>query len=254
MTDECIQLRRMIDNAKRVVFFGGAGVSTESGIPDFRGAHGLYAAANGQSYEDMLSSRFFETRPDEFWAFYKSVMLYPNARPNPAHYALARLEARGVLSAVITQNIDGLHQLAGSQNVLELHGSVLGNTCTRCSRRYTLDFALKCRGTPRCSCTAHGVLHPDIVLYGEPLDPDVLTQAIEAVERCDLLIVGGTSLVVHPAAGLVTRRRPGVPLALINRDPTPYDGRAQLILRENIATVLAQAIPADEGDEAPCIT
>lgn len=240
------QLRSLLAAAQRVVFFGGAGVSTESGIPDFRSAHGIYASANGHSYEEMLSIRYFCSHTDEFWHFYKNVMLYPEARPNAAHIALSKLEKRGKLSAVLTQNIDGLHQQAGSRHVVELHGTVHTNTCLACGRQYDLAYVLAAPGTPRCACG--GVLRPDIVLYGEPLNNAVMDQALHAVETCDLLIVGGTSLVVHPAAGLVTYRRRGVPLALINRDETPYDDRAQLILRGNIAHVLSALV--DEGEEA----
>ncbi len=229
-----------IAQAKRAVFLGGAGVSTASGIPDFRSAHGLYAGAQGQSYEDMLSARSFWRDPDGFWRFYRDVMLYPQARPNAAHEALARWERRGTLRAVLTQNIDGLHQRAGSQNVLELHGSVLSNACTRCGRRYALEEALRQPGTPRCACG--GVLKPDVVLYGEPLDESVLERAVDEVMACDLLVVGGTSLVVHPAAGLVSYLRPGAPLVIINRDPTPYDGQAQLLVRDDIGLSLSQAV------------
>ena len=235
------RLEQMIQKARNVVFFGGAGVSTESGIPDFRSAHGLYTQGDeSRSYEDMLSIRYFVNRPDDFWAFYKSVMLYPNAEPNRAHYALARLEKQGKLKAVVTQNIDGLHQKAGSKNVLELHGTVLQNTCLQCGKRYGLDDVLAREGTPHCECG--GTLRPDIVLYGEPLNDRVMDAAIRAVMDCDLLIVGGTSLVVYPAAGLLGYRR-GAKLALINRDETPFDNRADLVIRDSIAQVLDDAIP-----------
>ncbi len=243
MTPEAGRLRALIEAGERIVFFGGAGVSTESGIPDFRSAHGLYREAGDRSYEEMLSLRYFQEHTDAFWAFYKSVMLYPDARPNPAHFALARLEKQGKLKALLTQNIDGLHQAAGSRNVVELHGSVHSNICLTCGRRYPLAYVLKGEGTPRCEAPCGGVLRPEIVLYGEALDEAVLDTAIRAVMNCDLLIVGGTSLVVHPAAGLVGYRRPGVPLALINRDETPFDGRARLVIRQNIARVLSEAIP-----------
>lgn len=246
MENELSLLREHLTAAHNAVFFGGAGVSTESGIPDFRSAHGIYAGAQGHSYEEMLSLRYFQNHTDTFWDFYKNVMLYPAAKPNAAHYALAALEKRGVLSAVLTQNIDGLHQAAGSRHVVELHGTVHSNTCLRCGARYDLSYVLAAQGTPHCACG--GVLRPDIILYGEPLCEPVLQEAVSAVERCDLLIVGGTSLVVHPAAGLITYRRRGVPLILINRDETPYDDRAQLILRGNIATVLAAIV--DEGETA----
>lgn len=244
MADGVGQLEKMIKSARRVAFFGGAGVSTESGIPDFRSAHGLYRGAQGRSYEEMLSLAYFQRYTDAFWAFYKDVMLYPDARPNPAHLALARLEAQGKLIAVLTQNIDGLHQLAGSKRVVELHGTVLSNSCTRCSKRYTLSEVLVQAGTPRCACG--GVIRPDIVMYGEPLDPNVIEEAIGIIRRCDLLIAGGTSLVVHPAAGLIEYRMPSTPLVLINRDGTPYDHHADLVLRGNIAEVLDAAIPGGE--------
>ncbi len=240
MEEDLLKLRELLEKSRRIVFFGGAGVSTESGIPDFRSAHGLYNGARGRSYEEMLSLRYFLNHPDSFWDFYRNVMLYPAAKPNDAHYALARLEKRGVLSAVLTQNIDGLHQLAGSRHVVELHGAVRTNTCLRCGKRVSLDEVLKTSGTPHCACG--GVLKPDIVLYGEPLNEAVLDEAVTEAENCDLLIVGGTSLMVHPAAGLITYRRQGVPLVLINRDETPYDNRAQLILRQNISSVLKAAV------------
>jgi NAD-dependent deacetylase len=234
------KLRGMIGESRDVVFFGGAGMSTESGIPDFRSAHGLYNRAEGKSYEEMLSIDFFRRDPDAFWSFYKSVMLYPDAKPNAGHFALARLEKQGRLKAVLTQNIDGLHQDAGSRNVLELHGTVRRNLCLRCGKAYDLAYALAQPGTPRCACG--GTLRPDIVFYGETLDDRVLSAAVRAVERCDLLIVGGTSLRVYPAAGLVEYRR-GAKLALLNRDGTPYDRRADLIVRDSVAQALDAAVP-----------
>ena len=247
MSEAAKQLAKMLEKSKRTVFFGGAGVSTESGIPDFRSAHGLYGGAKGKSYEDMLHIRYFLTSPDEFWAFYKNVMLYPDAKPNAAHVALARLEAAGKLDCVLTQNIDGLHQAAGSRKVLELHGSVHRNTCMRCGRQFDLAWVLSQEGTPHCPCG--GLVRPDVVLYGEPLDDEVLEAAVRAVRGCDLLIVGGTSLVVHPAAGLVGYLRAGVPLVLINRDETPYDSLAALVIRENIAEVLDEAVRLCLGQE-----
>ncbi len=233
------KLRRYIAGAKRAVFFGGAGMSTESGIPDFRGAHGLYTGAEGRSYEEMLSIGYFERHTDDFWAFYRRVMLYPDAKPNAGHRALARWEARGTLAAVLTQNIDGLHQAAGSRSVLELHGTTLKNSCLRCGKTYDLAYVLGCEGTPKCACG--GTLRPDIVFYGEPLDQSVLESAVSAVMDCDLMIVGGTSLTVNPAASLVRYRR-RAPLVLINRDATPYDGDADLLLRDNVADVLDAAV------------
>ncbi len=234
-------LRQLIEQSRNIVFFGGAGMSTESGIPDFRGAHGLYGGAAGRSYEEMLSIRFFLNQPEPFWAFYKSVMLHPDAKPNAGHYALARLEAQGKLKAVITQNIDGLHQKAGSRRVLELHGTVHRNLCLACGREYGLAYVLEAPGTPRCACG--GTLRPKIVFYGEPLDNEVMDASIRAVMKCDLLIVGGTSLTVYPAAGLLGYRHEAK-LALINLTETPFDQRADLVVREHTAAALDLAIPA----------
>ena len=235
------QLAQMIGKAQNIVFFGGAGVSTASGIPDFRSAHGLYSGAQGRSYEEMLSHGYFMRHPEAFWAFYKNVMLYPDAQPNAAHRALARLEEQGKLKAVLTQNIDGLHQLAGSQNVLELHGTVHRNFCMSCGWGTDLEGILAQDGEPLCPVCG-GRIKPDVVLYGEMLDGDVTERALDAIAKCDLLIVGGTSLVVHPAAGFITYRRPATPLVLINRDATPYDDRAQLVIHEDIGRVLEEAV------------
>lgn len=240
VSPEVAALRKQIEQSENIVFFGGAGMSTESGIPDFRSAHGLYNRAQGKTYEEMLSIGFFRSQPDAFWQFYKAVMLYPDAKPNAGHSALARLEAQGKLKAVLTQNIDGLHQAAGSQNVYELHGSVLRNSCLRCGKTYGLPAVLAQKGTPHCQCG--GMLRPDIVFYGEMLDDTVMEAAIRAVSRCDLLIVGGTSLTVYPAAGLLQYRGANAKLALLNRDPTPYDRYADLVVRENIASALDGAI------------
>ena len=241
MDEGVLHLRELIEKSHRIVFFGGAGVSTESGIPDFRSAHGIYAGAQGKSYEEMLSHGYFMRHTEAFWRFYKNVMLYPDALPNDAHRVLAMLEHEGKLKAVITQNIDGLHQLSGSRNVLELHGTVHRNFCMRCGAEYGLSEVLSQEDVPVCGSCA-GMLKPDVVLYGEQLDTDVLEEAIRQIEMCDLLIVGGTSLMVHPAAGLINYRRRGVPLVLMNRDQTPYDDRADLILRGNIAQVLKEAV------------
>ena len=234
-------LRTWITQSNQIVFFGGAGVSTRSGIPDFRSAHGLYAKSHGRSYEEMLSHAYFMRHTGEFWTFYRDIMLYPDALPNPAHAALARLEQQGKLQAVLTQNIDGLHQQAGSRNVLELHGTVHRNTCMSCGRKYDLKHILSQHGTPTCT-KCGGLLKPDVVLYGEPLDEEVMAESIRLIRQCDLLIVGGTSLIVHPAAGLITYLRPDARLVLINRDETPYDDRAHLILRGDIAEVLDEAV------------
>ena len=241
--DGCIlSLAELIRETKDIVFFGGAGVSTASGIPDFRSAHGIYSGAQGRSYEEMLSHGYFMRHEDAFWAFYKNVMLYPQAEPNAAHIALRRLEVQGKLSAVITQNIDGLHQKAGSGNVLELHGTVHRNYCMRCGEVFDLADIVAAEGTPKCpSCG--GRIKPDVVLYGENLDDDVVTGALDAIRRCDLIIVGGTSLVVQPAAGMIMYRRPSCRLVLINRDETPYDDQADLVIHQDLGTVLDQVIP-----------
>ena len=236
MTKETETLRQWISEARNIVFFGGAGVSTASGIPDFRSAHqGIYNTPGGRSYEEMLSHEYFVTHPDEFWDFYRRVMLYPEAKPNAAHLALAELERRGKCKAVITQNIDGLHQAAGSKRVLELHGSIHRNYCVRCRRAYSAEMILRSQGIPRCSCG--GIIKPDVVLYEESLDETVLRRALDALAQADLLIIGGTSLAVYPAAGLISAYRGG-PIVLINREATPRDGQAALVLREPIGQVL----------------
>lgn len=231
------RLQQLVDGASRIVFFGGAGVSTESGIPDFRSVDGLYRQEYAQPPETILSHTFFERWPEEFYRFYRSKMLCLDAEPNPAHRALARLEAAGKLSAVTTQNIDGLHQAAGSREVLELHGSIHRNHCMRCGKFYSGQALLESTGVPRCTCG--GVIKPDVVLYEEPLDNQVLQRAIAHLQAADLLIVGGTSLVVYPAAGLI-RYYAGRELVLLNRDATQYDGDATLILRQPIAKTLSE--------------
>ncbi len=230
-------LQTLIDSARRIVFFGGAGVSTESGIKDFRSVDGLYHQQYDYPPEIILSHSFFEANPAEFYRFYREKMLCPHVQPNGAHRTLARLEEAGKLTAVITQNIDGLHQAAGSKEVLELHGSVHRNYCVRCRKQYSLDHILATQGVPRCSCG--GVIRPDVVLYEESLDGFVLSQAIEHLRSADLLIVGGTSLVVYPAAGLLRYYR-GRELVLMNRDATPYDEEATLIIRQPIGKTLEQ--------------
>ena len=232
------QLAGMLKNARRAVFFGGAGVSTESGIPDFRSTDGLYHQQWSDPPETILSHGYFCARTEAFYDFYRKKMLFPDAKPNPAHLALAELEKRGVLSAVITQNIDGLHQKAGSKNVIELHGTVLRNHCTRCHRSFSLEDILHSQGVPRCSCG--GVVKPDVVLYGEQLPSDAIEQALEAIERADLLIIGGTSLSVYPAAGFVEGYRG--PLVIINRSPTSMDRRADLCISAPIGKTLAAAM------------
>jgi len=221
-----------------VVFFGGAGVSTASGIPDFRSATGLYNQMTGSRYspETMLSHDFFVRHPDEFYAFLRSSLYYPDAKPNAAHYALAAMEQRVELDAVITQNIDELHQQAGSKTVYELHGSLKRFYCMRCHRAYPAEQAYAGQGTPHCEVCG-GLVRPDVVLYGEVLDQNVITASIATVGKADCLIVGGSSLVVYPAAGLLDYFR-GDCLILINRDPTPYDRLAQFVFHSDVGEVL----------------
>lgn len=227
-----MQLKSWIEESKNIVFFGGAGVSTESGIPDFRSQDGLYHQQYDYPPEQILSHTFFVRKPEEFFRFYRNKMLAPDARPNRAHLALAELERAGRLKAVITQNIDGLHQKAGSKNVFELHGSIYRNHCLRCGRAWSVERVQGCDGVPKCECG--GTIKPDVVLYGESLDGDVLRGALEAIAAADLLIVGGTSLTVYPAAGLIDAYR-GRRLALVNKTATGRDDRADLILRTPIA-------------------
>ncbi len=237
MKEDIRRLKAMVEESRRIVFFGGAGVSTESGIPDFRSTDGLYNQNYRFSPETILSRDFFDANPDEFYRFYRDKLIFPNAKPNAAHYALARLERTGKLTAVITQNIDGLHQAAGSKNVLEIHGSLQRCYCTRCGKRYGKDFVDASPGVPRCTCG--GIVRPDIVLYQEMLDEQVLSDAVDAIRDADMLIVGGTSLVVYPAAGLINYFR-GSRLALINRSETPYDDAATIVIREKIGEVFSQ--------------
>ena len=230
-------LKSWIEQAHRAVFFGGAGVSTESGIPDFRSVDGLYHQKFDYPPETIISRSFFDRRPEEFFKFYREKMLPLGFEPNVTHRVLARLEQEGHLAAVVTQNIDGLHQKAGSRRVFELHGSVLRNHCMRCGRAYPATFIRDCPGVPRCDCG--GIVKPDVVLYEEPLDEKTLTGAVRAISRADLLIVGGTSLTVYPAAGLL--RYYGVDrLVLINRDETPYDNEASLVLHESLGEVFSR--------------
>ncbi len=238
MTDtELEKLQRMVDESSRIVFFGGAGVSTESGIPDFRSEDGLYRQKYRYPPEVMLSHSFFESHPKAFYDFYRDKMLHLDAQPNAAHKKLAELEKAGKLSAVVTQNIDGLHQKAGSKKVFELHGSVLRNHCLRCRKLYGPEFIRDSTGVPHCTCG--GVVKPDVVLYEEGLDRATLQGAVDAIARADMLIVGGTSLVVYPAAGLVDYYR-GNRLVLINRSSTPLDRGANLVIGDSIGRVLSQ--------------
>ena len=230
-------LKSWIEQAHRAVFFGGAGVSTESGIPDFRSVAGLYHQKYDYPPETIISRSFFDRRPEEFFKFYREKMLPLGFEPNVTHRVLARLEQEGHLAAVVTQNIDGLHQKAGSRRVFELHGSVLRNHCMRCGRAYPATFIRDCPGVPRCDCG--GIVKPDVVLYEEPLDEKTLTGAVTIISRADLLIVGGTSLTVYPAAGLL-RYYGGDRLVLINRDETPYDNEASLVLHESLGEVFSR--------------
>jgi NAD-dependent deacetylase len=235
------ELREILENSRRIVFFGGAGVSTESGIPDFRSGGGIFHQGTGLRYapEELLSHTFFVRHPADFFAYYRSHLLHPRAEPNAAHRALAWLEQQGRLTAVVTQNIDGLHQAAGSRTVHELHGSVHRNSCIRCGRRYGLDAILAGDGVPLCECG--GMIRPDVVLYEEPLDADVWTAAVAAIRDADTLVVGGTSLVVYPAAGLV-HEFGGDQLVLINQEPTAFDSLATLVVHEPIAVTLGDAV------------
>ena len=230
-------LAKWIGESKRIVFFGGAGVSTESGIPDFRSVDGLYNQQYDYPPETILSHTFFMRRPEEFFRFYRNKMLFPNAQPNAAHKKLAQWEAEGRLSAVVTQNIDGLHQKAGSKTVYELHGSVLRNYCTRCHRAYSAQYVKNSRGVPMCDCG--GIIKPDVVLYEESLDTNVMYGAAQAIANADMLIVAGTSLTVYPAAGMLRYYR-GNRLVLINRDATPYDDEADLVFHESLGTIFSQ--------------
>lgn len=237
---DSVKLRTLIENSSRIVFFGGAGVSTESGIPDFRSENGLYNRKYEYPPEVMLSRDFFDENPAAFFKFYRETLASPDVKPNRAHAALAKLEAQGKLIAVITQNIDGLHQAAGSQAVFELHGSVARCTCMRCGKKYPgTEVVRQAPNIPRCSCG--GILKPDVVLYGENLPEEAVEGAVRAIRQADLLIVGGTSLVVYPAAGLLRYFR-GKALVLINRDTTPYDGEADLVIRLPIGEVLGDAV------------
>ncbi len=228
-------LQEMIDQSHNIVFFGGAGVSTESGIPDFRSVDGLYHQKYDYPPETMLSHTFYEKHPEEFFRFYRDKLLNPDAQPNAAHYKLAELEAAGKLSAVVTQNIDGLHQKAGSKRVYELHGSVLRNYCEKCRKSYDMDFMLHSEGVPHCACG--GRIKPDVVLYEEGLDQDIVSGAIRAISRADMLIVGGTSLVVYPAAGLIQYYE-GRRLVVINK--TELSAGADLTIYGSIGEVLSQ--------------
>lgn len=240
MADEMSTLKEWIRESENIVFFGGAGVSTESNIPDFRSTDGLYNQEYDYPPETILSHTFYQRKPEEFFRFYRNKMLFPDAQPNEAHKALARLERQGKLKAVITQNIDGLHQKAGSREVLELHGSVLRNYCEKCGHFYGLEDILSMDGAvPRCSCG--GRIKPDVVLYEEGLDQDILQRSIRYIRNADVLIVGGTSLTVYPAAGLLDYYR-GHKLVLINMAATPRDSLADLVIKKKIGEALKEAV------------
>ena len=236
--DQIDRLREIINNTDNIVFFGGAGVSTESGIPDFRSQDGLYAQKYKYPPEQIVSHSFYVSRPHEFFAFYKDKMLAPDAEPNAAHKKLAEWEAQGKCRAVITQNIDGLHQKAGSQKVLELHGSVLRNYCEKCGRFFDLQYIIDSEDIPLCD-TCGGRVKPDVVLYEEGLDNNVIAEAVDFISSADVLIIGGTSLVVYPAAGLIDYYR-GSKLVVINKAPGPRDRQADLLVQGAIGEVLSQ--------------
>ena len=237
MDEKIKTLQQWIDESRAIVFFGGAGVSTESGIPDFRSVDGLYNQKYAWPPEQILSRTFFDARPEEFYRFYRDKMLCLDARPNAAHKKLAELEAGGRLRSVVTQNIDGLHQLAGSKRVWELHGSVHRNYCMKCRKPYGVMDIKEGTGVPRCCCG--GVVKPDVVLYEEGLDSATIEGAVADIQAADLLVIGGTSLAVYPAAGLINYYR-GSRLVLINKSPTPYDDRASLAINLPIGEVLGQ--------------
>ncbi len=231
-------LKQWIDGSQNIVFFGGAGVSTESGIPDFRSVDGLYSQKYKYPPETIVSHTFLTRRTEEFFEFYKEKMVAPalEAKPNAAHYKLAEWEKEGKLKAVITQNIDGLHQAAGSKEVLELHGTIMKNYCDRCGRKYDVDYVLNASGVPKCECG--GTVRPDVVLYEEGLDMGVMEKAVRYIENADILIIGGTSLVVYPAAGLIQYYR-GNKLVLVNLSETSQDRNADLVIREKIGKVFS---------------
>ena len=239
MSESLETLRQWIAESRNIVFFGGAGVSTESGIPDFRSVDGLYNQKYDEPPETIISHSYFLRWPEKFYLFYREKMLYPDAEPNDCHLALARLEQDGKLKAVITQNIDGLHQKAGSKNVIELHGSTLRNYCMNCGKSYPVSYIIKADGVPRCSCG--GMVKPDVVLYEESLHDGDMERAVSAIRKADLFIVGGTSLTVYPAAGLVEYYR-GNRLVLINKSPTPYDRYADLCISESIGKVFHKCV------------
>ena len=243
MTEEVRKLKELVDHSYNIVFFGGAGVSTESGIPDFRSVDGLYHQQWDDPPETILSHTYYERYPEKFFAFYRAKLLCEGAKPNAAHLKLAEWEREGKLKAIITQNIDGLHQAAGSKTVYELHGSTLRNYCTRCGKFYNVDFIANSTGVPRCT-ECGGIVKPDVVLYEEGLDEEVLSGAVNAIRHADTLIIGGTSLVVYPAAGLIRYFR-GDHLVVINMQPTGADAEADLCIAKPIGQVLSEDVTLD---------
>ena len=238
MTAEIEKLKEWLDESERIVFFTGAGASTESGIPDFRSVDGLYNQKYDYPPETILSHTFFKNKPEEFYRFYHDKMLLPGAKPNPGHLKMAELEKKGKSLGVVTQNIDGLHQAAGSEKVFELHGSVLRNYCMKCGKFFDFDYMVQSDGVPHCD-KCGGVIKPDVVLYEEGLDQDIINGAVSAISRADMLVICGTSLVVWPAAGFVNYYT-GNKLVLINKSATQMDSKADLIIRDPIGEVLAQ--------------
>ena len=236
MTESVKTLKQWIENSDNIVFFGGAGVSTESGIPDFRSVDGLYNQQYDYPPETIISRSFFMRDPEEFYRFYKNKMIYTDAKPNACHFKLAELEAQGKLRAVITQNIDGLHQLAGSREVMELHGTIHKNRCMHCGKKYDLEYIVNSVGVPKCSCG--GTVKPEVVLYEEGLDDTTVRKSVDYIRNADVLIIGGTSLTVYPAAGLLQYYR-GNKLVLINKSPTPYDSDADILIAEKIGEVFS---------------
>lgn len=242
MNNKIEELSTILKNSNNIVFFGGAGMSTESGIPDFRSSNGLFNEKLNLTFtpEQLVSHSFYMRYPEEFFNFYKAKLIYPNAKPNPGHIALAKLEKIGKLRAIVTQNIDGLHQTAGSKNVFELHGSICRNYCVKCHEFYDENFILESMGVPTCT-KCGGSVKPDVVLYEEGLDDNVIRGAVSAIANADTLIIGGTSLVVYPAAGLINYFR-GNNLILINKSETTADKKANLVIRDSIGKVLSSAV------------
>ena len=238
MKQEIELLQKIVDDSQNIVFFGGAGVSTESGIPDFRSKDGLYNMTYKYPPEEIISRTFFDRNPEEFYRFYKDRMLIDGAEPNAAHRKLAEMEQKGKLSAIVTQNIDGLHQKAGSKTVYELHGSTLRNYCMKCHKFFPVSYVKEASGVPYCD-ECGGIVKPDVVLYEEGLDNDTIVGAVNAISRADTLIVAGTSLVVYPAAGFIQYFQ-GRHFVLINKDPTPADSRADLVIHGKVGEILGQ--------------